>query len=33
LSNGKNVWVKACKVGNATAGVVFHDYKIEAEAI
>jgi hypothetical protein len=25
--------VKACKVGNATAGVVFHDYKIEAEAI
>jgi len=32
LSNGKNVWVKACKVGNATAGIVFHDYEIMPSA-
>lgn len=31
LRNGKNVWVKACKVGDPTKGIVFHDYKI-AEA-
>lgn len=28
LATGKCVWVKACKVGDATKGVVFHDYKI-----
>lgn len=31
LRSGKNVWVKACKVGDPTKGAVFHDYKI-AEA-
>lgn len=30
LTTGKNVWVKACKVGDASKGVIFHDYKIEA---
>ena len=29
LRSGKNVWVKACKVGDPTKGAVFHDYKIE----
>jgi hypothetical protein len=33
LSSGKNVWVKSCKVGSAELGTIFHDYKIEAEAI
>lgn len=31
LTTGKNVWVKACKVGDASKGAIFHDYKIEAE--
>jgi hypothetical protein len=31
LASGKNVWVKACKVGDASLGTVFHDYKIEAK--
>lgn len=31
LRSGKNVWVRACKVGDANKGAVFHDYKI-AEA-
>ena len=30
LKSGKNVWVKAHKVGDASKGYVFHDYKIEA---
>ena len=30
LTTGKNVWVKACKVGDASKGAIFHDYKIEA---
>lgn len=29
LKSGKNVWVKAHKVGDATKGVVFHDYEIK----
>ena len=29
LANGKNVWVKSCKVGDASKGVVFHDYVIK----
>lgn len=29
LKSGKNVWVKAHKVGDASKGYVFHDYKIE----
>lgn len=29
LRSGKNVWVKACKVGDATKGIVFHDYKLK----
>lgn len=28
LKSGKNVWVNACKVGDAARGIVFHDYKI-----
>lgn len=27
LHNGKNVWVKSCKVGSVELGAVFHDYK------
>ena len=30
LTTGKNIWVKACKVGDASKGAIFHDYKIEA---
>ena len=30
LTTGKNVWVKACKVGDPSKGAIFHDYKIEA---
>lgn len=31
--SGKPVWVRSCKVGNASLGVVFHDYKLlEARA-
>jgi hypothetical protein len=26
--SGKQVWVKSCKVGDASLGVVFHDYKL-----
>jgi hypothetical protein len=29
-ANGKKVWVKACKVGDASKGVVFKDYKVAA---
>jgi hypothetical protein len=29
LRSGKNVWVKACKVGDASLGAVFHDYQIK----
>lgn len=29
LRSGKNVWVRECKVGNASKGVVFHDYQIK----
>ena len=32
LRTGKNVWVKACKVGDASKGFVFHDYKIKESA-
>lgn len=31
LRNGKNVWVKPCKVGDASKGTVFHDYVIKSE--
>ncbi|MDO4705733.1 MAG: hypothetical protein Q4A98_05945 [Comamonadaceae bacterium] len=27
LPSGKQVWVKACRVGNATLGSVFKDYR------
>jgi hypothetical protein len=30
LPNGKTVWVKACKVGDVTRGIVFHDYEVRA---
>ena len=30
LRNGKNVWVRACKVGSAANGTVFHDYAVRA---
>jgi hypothetical protein len=29
-SGGKKVWVKSCKVGDASKGVVFKDYKVAA---
>lgn len=32
LRSGKNVWVKACKVGDASKGTVFHDYAIKEQA-
>lgn len=32
LRSGKNVWVRECKVGNASKGVVFHDYQIKEMA-
>jgi hypothetical protein len=28
--SGKRGWVKNCKVGDASKGVVFHDYKVQA---
>lgn len=28
--SGKTGWVKACKVGNASLGTVFHDYEVRA---
>ena len=30
LQSGKNVWVKPCKVGDASKGAVFHDYLIRS---
>ena len=33
LSTGKTCWVKAHKVGDATKGVIFHDYKIKEVSI
>jgi hypothetical protein len=32
LKSGKNVWVKPCKVGDPSRGVVFHDYKVKEVA-
>ena len=32
LRSGKNVWVKSCKVGNASIGVVFKDYKLKEKS-
>lgn len=29
LRSGKNVWVRSCKVGDATKGTVFHDYLVK----
>lgn len=29
LPDGRIVWVKPCKVGDASKGVIFHDYKVE----
>jgi hypothetical protein len=31
LANGKNVWVKSCKVGDASKGAIFHDYAIKVQ--
>ena len=31
LKSGKQVWIKPCKVGDASRGTVFHDYKISGE--
>jgi hypothetical protein len=33
LRGGKNVWVKAHKVGDASKGYVFHDYEIRSEKV
>lgn len=30
LRSGKNVWVKAHKVGDATKGIIWHDYEVRA---
>lgn len=30
LRNGKNVWVRPCKVGDPSRGTVFHDYEVRA---
>jgi hypothetical protein len=30
LANGKTCWVRACKVGDASKGVVFKDYEVTA---
>jgi hypothetical protein len=30
MRSGKKVWVKACKVGDASRGTVFHDYEVRA---
>lgn len=32
LKTGKNVWVKAHKVGDASKGVIFHDYVVKEQA-
>mgnify|MGYP003659927864 CR=1 FL=1 len=32
LKSGRNVWVKPCKVGDATKGAVWHDYAIKEVA-
>lgn len=32
LRSGQNVWVRPCKVGDASKGVVFHDYEVRAVA-
>lgn len=31
LRNGKNVWVKPCKVGDPSKGIVFHDYRLQTQ--
>jgi hypothetical protein len=33
LKSGKQVWVKSCKVGDASRGTVFHDYAIKGIAV
>lgn len=30
LASGREVWVKPCKVGDASKGAVFHDYEVRA---
>lgn len=30
LRNGKNTWVRPCKVGDASRGTVWHDYEVRA---
>jgi hypothetical protein len=32
LRSGKNVWVKPCKVGDASKGTIFHDYTFKVAA-
>jgi len=32
LRSGRNVWVKPCKVGDASKGAVWHDYAIKEAA-
>jgi hypothetical protein len=32
LKSGKSVWVRSCKVGDPTKGIVFKDYQIKAIA-
>ncbi len=30
LASGRKIWVRNCKVGDASKGTVFHDYKVSA---
>jgi len=32
LPNGRTVWVNPCKVGDASKGVIFHDYQVKEQA-
>ena len=33
LRSGKNVWVKPCKVGDASKGTIFHDYTFQTKEL
>ena len=33
LQSGKNVWVRPCKVGDPSKGIVFHDYEVRNETL
>lgn len=33
LQSGRNVWVRPCKVGDPSKGIVFHDYEVRNETL